>query len=76
MKKIILFLAVVTTITSCSYDGKYKYAIYNNRGELYYANFYEENKDGCVMFNDCPGVDNTPGRPTIICGDYTIKKLK
>ena len=76
MKKLILLLAVVTVITSCSYNGKYKYAIYNDRGELYYANFYEENEDGCIMFNDCPGVDNTPGRPTIICGDYTIKKLK
>jgi len=76
MKKLILLLSIVATMVSCSYDGKYKYAIYNNRGVLYYANFYVENEDGCIMFNDCPGLDNTPGKPTIICGDYTIKKLK
>lgn len=76
MKKLILLLAVAASITSCSYDLKYKYAIFNNRGELYYANFYEENEDGCIMFNNCPGLDNTPGEPTLICGDYTIRKLK
>ena len=76
MKKLILLLSIVATITSCSYDGKYKYAIYNNKGVLYYANFYEENEDGCIMFNDRPGLDNTPGKPTLICGDYTIEKIK
>ena len=76
MKKLILLLSIVATMMSCSYDKKYKYTIYNNRGIFYYANFYEENEYGCIMFNDRPGLDNTPGKPTIICGDYTIKKLK
>ena len=40
------------------------------------CNFYNENEDGCIMFNDRPGTDNTPGTPTILCGNYTIRKMK
>ena len=76
MKKIILLLALIITILSCSQDYKYKYTIYDNKGAVYYANFYEENEDGCIMFNNYPGLDNTPGKPTIICGNYTIVKSK
>ena len=76
MKKLILLLSVVTIITSCSCDCDYKYLIMDNSGVGHYANFYTKTGDGCIMFNNRPGIDNTPGVPTIICGNYTIKKLK
>ena len=76
MKKLIFLLAVVATITSCSCDCDYNYLIVDNRGINYYANFYNKTGDGCIMFNNRPGINNTPGVPTIICGNYTIKELK
>ena len=77
MKKLILILTTVIVMSSCDRGiGNYKYIIVDNRGVVYYCNLYNETGDGCIMFNDCPGVDNTPGKPTIICGNYTIKKLK
>ena len=48
----------------------------DNSGVAHYANFYTKTGDGCIMFNNRPGIDNTPGVPTIIYGNYTIKKLK
>ena len=77
MKKLILILITAIVVSSCGEgSGKYKYLILDNRGMIYECNFYNENEDGCVMFNDRPGEDNTPGTPTIICGNYTIKKIK
>jgi hypothetical protein len=76
MKKLILILTTAIVVSSCGGSSDYKYVIYDNRGEGYLCNFYNENEDGCVMFNDEPGKDNTPGIPTIICGNYTIVKLK
>ena len=77
MKKLILILTTAIVVSSCSeYSGKYKYFIIDNRGMVYECNFYNENEDGCIMFNDRPGKDNTPGTPTILCGNYTIRKMK
>jgi len=77
MKKLILILTTAIVVSSCDGgSGNYKYVIYDNRGMVYECNFYNENEDGCVMFNDRPGQDNTPGKPTILCGNYTIIKLK
>ena len=76
MKKLFLILIASLVVSSCEDSGKYKYLIYDNRGLVFECNFYNENEDGCVMFNDRPGKDNTPGHPTIICGNYTIKKMK
>ena len=33
-------------------------------------------RDGCLMFNNKPGGDNGPGNPTVICGNYSIYKIK
>ena len=77
MKKLILILTATIVLSSCSeYSGNYKYFIIDNRGMVYECNFYNENEDGCIMFNDRPGKDNTPGTPTILCGNYTIRKMK
>ena len=77
MKKLILILTATIVLSSCSeYSGNYKYFIIDNRGMVYECNFYNENEDGCIMFNDRPGTDNTPGTPTILCGNYTIRKMK
>jgi hypothetical protein len=75
MKKLV-FLIGLSLLVSCGSGGDYKYVIYDNRGEGYLCNFYNETDDGCIMFNAQPGEDNTPGIPTIICGNYTINKLK
>ena len=42
----------------------------------FYCNLYNKTGDGCIMFNDEPGKDNTPGTPTILCGNYSIRKMK
>jgi hypothetical protein len=77
MKKLILILTTIFLFYSCEGgSGKYRYVILDNRGMIYECNFYNENEDGCIMFNNRPGEDNTPGTPTIICGNYTIKKIK
>ena len=77
MKKLILILTTSIVVSSCSENSSnYKYVIYDNRGMLYECNLYNENENGCIMFNDRPGKDNTPGHPTMICGNYTIKKMK
>lgn len=77
MKKLILILTTTALLYSCEDgSGKYNYVIQDHRGMIYECNFYNENEDGCVMFNDRPGNDNTPGTPTIICGNYTIRKIK
>ena len=73
MKKLFL-LSLVILFTSCT--SKYNYLIKDQRGNYYLCNFYNKTKDGCIMFNDKPGYDNTPGYPTRLCGDYEIKKLK
>lgn len=73
MKKLFL-LCFVVLFTSCT--SKYKYLIKDQRGNYYLCNFYNKTKDGCIMFNDKPGYNNTPGFPTRLCGNYTIKKLK
>ena len=71
-----IMLVGLTFLFSCEYSGNYKYIIIDNRGEVYECNFYDENEDGCVMFNDEPGKNNEPGTPTILCGNYTIRKMK
>jgi hypothetical protein len=77
MKKLILILITTIVVFSCGEgSGKYKYLILDNRGMIYECNFYNENEDGCIMFNNRPGENNTPGTPTIICGNYTIRKIK
>ena len=76
MKKLILILTTAIVVSSCGGSGNYKYVIYDNIGIVYECNFYNENEDGCIMFNDRPGIDNTPGKPTILCGNYTIQKMK
>jgi len=76
MKKLILILTTAIVVSSCDCGGDYKYFIRDNYGNRYYCNFYNENEDGCIMFNDRPGTNKTTGMPTIICGDYTIRKLK
>lgn len=73
MKKLFL-LSLVILFTSCT--SKYNYLIKDKRGDYYLCNFYTKTKDGCIMFNDKPGYDNTPGFPTRLCGKYEIKKLK
>jgi hypothetical protein len=77
MKKLILILTTVIVVSSCGESSSnYKYLIYDNRGQIFECNFYNENEDGCIMFNNQPGQDNTPGTPTILCGNYTIRKIK
>lgn len=73
MKKLLL-ISLIAFLTSCT--SKYKYLIKDQRGDYYLCNFYNKTKDGCIMFNDKPGYDNTPGFPTRLCGNYTIKELK
>lgn len=73
MKKLI-FIILFPLFISC--NSKYKYLIEDERGNYYFCNFYNKTKDGCLMFNDKPGYDNTPGYPTRLCGNYQIKKLK
>ena len=72
MKKV-LFIVLIF-LYSCT--PKYHFRIVDEKGDIYFCNFYNETSDGCIMFNDKPGYDNTPGFPTRLCGDYTIKKLK
>ena len=77
MKKLILILTTAIVVSSCGESSSnYKYLIYDNRGQIFECNFYNENEDGCIMFNNRPGQDNTPGTPTILCGNYTIQKMK
>jgi len=76
MKKLILILIASLVVSSCEYSGKHKYLIMDNHGCFYECDFYNKTEDGCIMFNNKPGDDNTPGHPTIICGNYTIKKMK
>lgn len=72
MKKI--FLIVLLFLCSCS--SNYRYQITDKKGNTYFCNFYNETMDGCILFNDKPGYNNTPGYPTRLCGDYIIEKLK
>jgi hypothetical protein len=72
MKKLLLILAII--LSSCT--SKYKYLIKDKRGDHYLCNFYNKTSDGCILFNDKPGYDNTPGFPTRLCPPYTVKKLK
>jgi hypothetical protein len=74
--KFILVLFVGLSLYSCECDCDYKYLIYDNHGNVYQCNFYNENEDGCILFNDTPGENNDPGTPTIICGNYTIVQNK
>ena len=77
MKKLILILTTAIVVSSCDEgSGNYNYLIVDNRGIVYYCNLYNKTGDGCIMFNDEPGKDNTPGTPTILCGNYTIRKMK
>lgn len=73
MKKLFI-LCLVVLFTSC--ESEYKYLIKDKKGDYYLCNFYTKTNDGCIMFNDKPGYNNTPGYPTRLCGNYTIKKLK
>jgi hypothetical protein len=75
MKKLILILTAVIVVSSCEYSGNHKYVIYDNRGITYECDFYNKTGDGCIMFNE-PSEDNTPGTPTILCGNYSIRKMK
>lgn len=50
--------------------------IVDNRGNYFYTNVYNETGNGCILFNDEPGKDGTPGKPTVICGNYSIQSLK
>jgi len=76
MKKIIVILITAILVTSCEYKGKYKYLIADSEGKVYECNFYNKRSNGCIMFNDKPGKDKTPGKPIIICGNYMIRKIK
>lgn len=78
MKNMILILLAVITLNSCSLDKDYgwKYNIIDNRGVVYHANFYNETGDGCILFNDEPGEDNTPGTPVMLCGNYSVIQVK
>lgn len=80
MKNIILIILAVITLNSCGLDlgGDYgwKYNIIDNRGIVYHTNFYNKTGDGCLLFNDEPGTDNTPGTPIMLCGNYTIIQVK
>ena len=69
---IIIFLLLVISFTSCECNCDYKYTITDNRGIVYYCNFYNKTEDGCILFNNMPGVNNEPGTPIIVCGNYTI----
>lgn len=71
MKKLLLILIII--LSSCS--SKYKYLIEDKGGNYYLCNVYNISGDGCIMFNDKPGYNNTPGIPTRLCKPYTIKKL-
>lgn len=73
MKNLII-ITLLVLLTSCT--PKYNYRIKDSRGNIYLCNFYNKTGNGCIMFNDKPGYDNTPGYPTMLCGDYKIKKLK
>lgn len=72
----VIFLLLFISITSCESNYDYKYTIYDNRGIVYYCNFYNKNEDGCILFNNMPGVNNEPGTPTILCGNFTIEENK
>ncbi len=76
MYRILTTLALIFLVTSCGNDGNYTYEIVDNRGHVFYANFYNKSGDGCLMFNNKPGRDNGPGNPTVICGNYSIYKIK
>lgn len=73
MRKLI-FITFILLLSSCK--SEFKYFIKDKNGKYYVCNFYNKTGDGCIMFNDKPGYDNTPGIPTKLCGWYEIKKLK
>jgi len=50
-----------------------KYQFFN---KIFINNFFFYNFNFIIMFNDKPGYNNTPGFPTRLCGNYTIKELK
>jgi hypothetical protein len=68
------YLLLLLVLFSCV--PKYKYKIINSKGDKFYCNFYNETSQGCILFNKNPGLNNTPGEPFIICGNYKIEKLK
>lgn len=72
--KTTFYIVLLFLLFSCG--PKYKYKIFDRKGEIYYCNTINVTNNGCVMFNNHPGLNNTPGIPTIICGYYRIKKLK
>lgn len=76
MKKLILILTTAIVVSSCGHNDKYTYLVKDIRGNRFYCNFYNETGNGCIMFNNEPGDNNTPGKPTVVCGSYTIQKLK
>ncbi len=70
----IISLVLLILMSSCT--PKYNYKIKDDRGNKYFCNFYTKTNDGCIMFNDKPGYNDTPGYPTRLCPPYKIKKLK
>ena len=76
MKKLILILTTAIVVSSCSCNYDYKYLILDNRGIDYYTNHYYQNEDGCIIFNNKPGENDSQVESIIICGNYTIKNLK
>lgn len=73
MKKLFV-ITLMVLLASCSH--KYNYRIKDERGRIYLSNFYNKTGDGCILFNDKPGVYSMEGHPTRLCGDYVIEKLK
>jgi len=77
MKKLFLLLTISISLYSCdSSESEYQYMIVDNRGNYFYTNVYNETGNGCILFNDEPGKDDTPGKPTVICGNYSLQSLK
>ncbi len=73
MKNLIV-ITLIVLLSSCNH--KYNYRIKDERGRVYLLNYYTKTGDGCILFNDKPGVYSMEGYPTRLCGKYKIKKLK
>jgi hypothetical protein len=74
MKKVIFIIAVATLSFSCGTNTKY--TIIGGDGRQYGADFYNKTGDCCIQFNDlgcgCGGEEDGPGKPTMLCGSYSI----